>query len=234
MPCQSGGSIKIEICQAQGDACLKVTDDGIGMAEEVRQRIFDPFFTSKPFGSGTGLGLALAHGIVQRHGGSITARSEPGVGTTFDIHLPCAENAGTPEVEQESASHARAFRVLVVEDEPILGEQLRAILSLDGHQVRVCDGGQAALAALDGEEFDVVISDLGMPGVNGWEVAAAAKARRPLVQVGLVTGWAGELASSEDLYARGVDFVVSKPYRLQTIRDAVARACGASAAPEAS
>lgn len=230
----SGGSITIQISQAQRDVCLRVTDDGIGMDEEVKQRIFDPFFTTKPFGSGTGLGLALAHGTVQRHGGSITARSEPGVGTTFEIHLPCAKGAGAQEVEQEPVPHALAFRVLVVEDEPILCEQLRAILSLDGHYVRVCDGGQAALAALDREEFDVVITDLGMPGVDGWEVAAAAKARRPTVQVGLVTGWAGELAGGEDLQARGVDFVVSKPYRLQTIRDAVARACGASATPKAS
>lgn len=222
----SGGSITIQISQADGDARLQVTDDGIGMTEETRQRAFDPFFTTKPFGSGTGLGLALAHGTIQRHGGSITARSEPGVGTTFEIHLPCAQTTGTPEVEPEPVPRPRAFRVLVVEDEPILGEQLRAILSLDGHHVRVCDSGQHALAALDGEEFDVVITDLGMPGVNGWEVAAAAKARRPGVPVGLVTGWAGELAGGEDLQARGVDFVVSKPYRLQTIRDAVARACG--------
>jgi len=112
--------------------------------------------------------------------------------------------------------------VLVVEDEPVLCEQLRAILSIDHHQVRVCTGGPEGLEALRTDDYDLVITDLGMPDVDGWEIARAAKERRPATHVALVTGWAGEVADRTDLAERGVDTVISKPYRIQTIRDAVA------------
>jgi CheY-like chemotaxis protein len=187
----------------------------------VAQRAFDPFFTTKPFGSGTGLGLALARGIVQRHHGTIDVRSSPGAGTSFEIRFPRAEPAAHEPVAAP-APPAHRMRILVVEDERMLGDQLRAILSIDGHAVRVCGGGAEGITALDDEEFDLVITDLGMPDVDGWEVARAAKERRPRARVALVTGWAGEVADRSDLVERGVDAVISKPYRIQTIRDAVA------------
>ena len=216
-----GGRIRIDVGGEESRVILLIEDDGTGMPVEVAQRAFDPFFTTKPFGSGTGLGLALTRGIVQRHHGTIDVRSSPGAGTTFEIRLPRAQPA-TASPETPVSTTIESIRVLVVEDEPILCEQLRAILNIDGHEVRVCLGGQAGLEALKNEDYDLVITDLGMPEVDGWEIAHAAKARHPTTRVALVTGWAGEVADRTDLSDRGVDCVISKPYRIQTIRDAVA------------
>jgi CheY-like chemotaxis protein len=216
----SGGHITIDLRAEESRVGLRVEDDGTGMPKEVAQRAFDPFFTTKPFGSGTGLGLALTRGIIQRHHGTIDVRSTLGTGTTFDIKLPRADPA-TAEPDQPTATPPDAIRVLVVEDEPILCEQLRAILSIDGHAVRVCPGGPAGLEALETGDYDLVITDLGMPDVDGWEIARTAKARRPETRAALVTGWAGEVSDRSDLQDRGVDCVISKPYRIQTIRDAV-------------
>ena len=216
----TGGHIRIDLGAEENRVVLRVEDDGTGMPLEVAQRAFDPFFTTKPFGSGTGLGLALTRGIIQRHHGTIDVRSTPGTGTTFEIRLPHADPAAAAP-EAPTASPTDAIRVLVVEDEPILCEQLRAILSIDGHDVRVCPGGPAGLEALQTEDYDLVITDLGMPDVDGWEIARAAKAHRPETRVALVTGWAGEVSDRSDLTERGVDCVISKPYRIQTIRDAV-------------
>lgn len=216
-----GGHIRIDVGGEESRVVLLIEDDGTGMPVEVAQRAFDPFFTTKPFGSGTGLGLALTRGIVQRHHGTIDVRSSPGAGTTFEIRLPRAEPAAASS-ETPASRTIEPLRILVVEDEPILCEQLRAILSIDGHDVRICLGGQAGLQALKNDDYDLVITDLGMPEVDGWQIARAAKARGPTMRVALVTGWAGEVADRTDLSERGVDCVISKPYRIQTIRDAVA------------
>jgi CheY-like chemotaxis protein/anti-sigma regulatory factor (Ser/Thr protein kinase) len=222
----SGGSIDIEALEVGDRAVLRVSDTGTGMTEEVKQRIFDPFFTTKPFGQGTGLGLALVYGIVERHQGEIRVVSQPGEGTTFEIDLPLAPAASpTPELEEKQLDPTtQGLRILVVEDEKVLGEQLRTILSMDGHTIRLCSSGQEALDALY-ERYDLVITDLAMPGIGGKEVASAAKARFPDMPVGVVSGWTSDLVEVGDLAESGIDFVVPKPYRIQTIREAVAKAC---------
>src|SRR5439155_26704548 len=133
--------------------------------------------------------------------------------------------APEPEKKAERAfAGPQGLRVLVVEDEEILGEQLKSILSLDGHSVHLCSSGEEALDALE-QEFDLVITDLGMPGIGGKEVANVAKARYPRMPVGLVTGWTGDFMSPGELGGQNIDFVVPKPYRIQSIREAVAKAC---------
>ena len=218
-----GGSIRVQTQEEGGRAVLRVSDTGTGMSEEVRKRVFDPFFTTKPFGQGTGLGLALVYGIVERHKGEIRVLSQPGQGTTFEIELDLAEAPAVEEQEPKSFAAPRGLNILVVEDEIMLGEQLRSILSLDGHSIRVCNSGEEALDALD-EEFDLLITDLSMPGIGGKEVAKFAKARFPRMPVGVVTGWTGDFADGQPGIP-DIDFVVPKPYRVQTIREAVARAC---------
>lgn len=220
----SGGSIRIRIGEDREWVWLKVIDSGIGMSEEVRTRIFDPFFTTKPFGSGTGLGLALARSIVGHHGGTIRVDSTLGEGTTFTIELPASKPAAAKDGEVEGFLATRVQRILLVEDEPAQLNLLRTILSPDGHQITACASGSEAIATLDEQEFDLVITDLGLPGVDGWEVAQAAKARLPGVRVAMASGWTGELEDSSDLTDRGVDLLVRKPYRIQAIRDAVHKA----------
>ena len=122
------------------------------------------------------------------------------------------------------------LRVLVVEDEPALAMQLRAILSLDGHDVVVCNSGEAALAVLAGERFDLVMTDLDLAVVDGWGVAAEAKQRDPDVFVGLITGWAAQLTG--DHANRGVDVIVPKPYGIQAIRNVITRVREAQAQRE--
>jgi PAS domain S-box-containing protein len=218
-----GGSIRVQAQEERGRALLRVSDTGTGMSEEVRKRVFDPFFTTKPFGQGTGLGLALVYGIAERHKGEIRVLSQPGQGTTFEIELDLAEAPAVAQQKPESFAASQGLNILVVEDEIMLGEQLRSILSLDGHSIRVCNSGEEALDALD-EEFDLLITDLSMPGIGGKEVARFAKARFPRMPVGVVTGWTGDFADGQPGIP-DIDFVVPKPYRVQTIREAVARAC---------
>lgn len=217
----SGGAITIEIEEARGRVRVNVSDTGTGMAEDVAQRIFDPFFTTKPFGTGTGLGLALAQGAIQRHQGTVRVRTHLGEGTTFEIELP----AGKTDLAAASPSpkvDALPLHVLVVEDEPTLAEQLRAMLAIDGHAVQVCRGGAEAVTVLDNVEFDAVLTDLLMPDVSGWDVVRRARERQPGACIGVITGWSGDVDDAE-LCERGVDFVITKPYSMQTLRAALAQ-----------
>jgi CheY-like chemotaxis protein len=215
------GSIDVTVDATDDLVVLKVRDSGIGMTEEVLRQAFDPFFTTKPVGSGVGLGLALTHGIVERHGGKISAMSRPGAGTTLQIELarvPAPRPTETPPTQPLPLS----LRVLVVDDEPDLAEQLEMILAIGGHKTRVCHGGAEALAVLASDTFDLVITDLGMPDIGGWDVAREARLRHPKIQIALLTGWATELIGTDELHERGLDFVITKPYRMQAIQDLIA------------
>jgi PAS domain S-box-containing protein len=218
-----GGTITITVQPAQEFARLTIADDGVGMPESVAAKAFEPFFTTKPVGKGTGLGLALAYGTVQRHGGKIQIDTEMGRGTMFEILLPRISPPGKQSVMVGEPPPLPPKRVLVVDDEPPLANQLRTIFEIDGHEVQVCTSGEEALAAVRSRPFDLVLTDLGMPEVTGWDVAREAKKVLPNVRVGLVTGWAEELRDPRELASRGVDFVISKPYRLDEIRTATAR-----------
>jgi PAS domain S-box-containing protein len=220
----AGGRIAVELATDAEDAVVRVTDNGTGMSDEVRGRVYDPFFTTKPLGQGTGLGLAVTYGIVHRHGGSVGVTSEPGRGTTVEIRLPAAPSAQDPGEPTVLLAPIRGLRILVVDDDPVLAEQLYAILSLDRHRVRICHSGADAISVLRDEAFDVVITDLGMPEVNGWGVASEAKACLPGAIVGLITGWADQVVDLDDRRKRCIDFVIAKPYRVQTIRETLAAA----------
>lgn len=217
-----GGWIQIEVSQHRDRVLLRVSDNGTGMSEDVIRHALDPFFTTKPFGEGMGLGLALAHRIIQQHHGSIEIRSAPGDGTTFEISLPAASPA-EPDVGAPPPAALSPMRVLIVDDNPTQRQQLGKILSLDGHRVTIAESGADALARVQRDRFDVVITDLGMPDVTGWDVARETKRCQPGARVGLVTGWGSELGDPESLRALGVDFVVSKPYRIASIRNAMAQ-----------
>ncbi len=205
----SGGDLWVASADEVEQVRVQVRDSGVGMDHETRARIFDPFFTTKEV-KGTGLGLSVAYGIVTRHHGHIDVHSSPGSGTEFTLAFP----VGAVPVELGPAVDGRApsgLSVLVVDDEEAVLSVLAEMLRGTGHQVSTALGGQAAIDVLRDHTFEVVFTDLGMPDVNGWDLASLVKARRPECAVVLVSGWGFQL-EEEAAHSRGVDRVMAKPF----------------------
>lgn len=203
---------------------VEVVDTGTGMTKETQRRCMEPFFTTKGE-RGTGLGLAMVYGIVQRHGGEIEIESDPQHGTTMRLAFPAA--AGVPTfVAQPSARPSQRLRLLVIDDDPLLLRSLREILEGDGHVVVTAGGGQAGINAFvdannSVESFSAVITDLGMPYVDGRKVASAVKAASPRTPVILLTGWGNRLVAEGEILP-DIDQVLSKPPKLRELREALA------------
>jgi signal transduction histidine kinase/ActR/RegA family two-component response regulator len=217
----------VEPMQDGGQRVLvEVRDTGVGMSEETRRRCLEPFYTTKGE-RGTGLGLAMVYGMVQRHSADLEIESEPGKGTTLRLSFPVSPAEGDPTV-QAAALQAlpRRLTILVVDDDPLILKSLRDILEADGHRVTAAAGGQSGIetfsAAVGSDQpFDVIITDLGMPYVDGRKVAAAVEAIAPATPVILLTGWGKRLLSEDDVPPY-VDRVLSKPPKIQDIRTALA------------
>ena len=203
---------------------IEVADTGIGMDENTRRRCLEPFFTTKGE-RGTGLGLAMVYGMMERHGASIDIVTAPGQGTAVRLDFPaCAAGEGEQAPDAAHAVPPR-LRILVVDDDPMVLKSLRDILEIDGHEVVSADGGQAGIdcfqAAYDRhEQFAVVITDLGMPHVDGRKVASAVRQCSPATPIIMLTGWGQRLAADSD-YPEHVDCVLGKPPRLKELRRAL-------------
>jgi GAF domain-containing protein/CheY-like chemotaxis protein len=218
-----GGALSLSTAVVEGHVDLSVSDTGVGMTEVVRQRIFDPFFTTKG-AQGTGLGLSITYGILTRHHARVRVESEPGQGTTFRLTFDAAVTVDVPEITARAAEPTgEPLRCLVVDDEEAVGGVLGDILETNGHAVVVLTSGAEAVERFRTEPFDVVFTDLAMPGLSGWQVARTVKSVAPTVPVFLVTGFGVEL-SVEEQRAHGVDRVLTKPLSIQLILDAVASA----------
>jgi signal transduction histidine kinase/ActR/RegA family two-component response regulator len=205
---------------------LEVVDAGIGMDEETRRRCLEPFFTTKGE-RGTGLGLAMVYGAIQRHSANIEIESAVGQGTTIRLSFPIP-TAPTAGVEVSAgAGVVPPLRVLVVDDDPLVLESLRETLTADGHGVTTADGGQAGIdtflaARAQGNPFPVVITDLGMPYVDGRRVSSAIKTAAPETIVLMLTGWGQRLVAEGDIPPH-VDHVLSKPPKMRALREALAQ-----------
>jgi CheY-like chemotaxis protein len=213
-------------------AVVEVADTGVGMDEATRRRCLEPFFTTKGE-RGTGLGLAMVYGVVQRHSADFEIDSAPGRGTTMRLSFPVpVAIAIEPVPSGPDAFPASPLRILLVDDDPILLQSLQDALQADGHQVSSANGGQAGIeifraASASGDPFAVVISDLGMPHVDGRRVAAAVKEMSPSTPVILLTGWGQRLMTDGDVPAQ-VDRVLAKPPKLRELREALAHCCKAA------
>ncbi len=199
-----------------------VADTGIGMSEEVRRRVFDPFFTTKGE-KGNGLGLSVVYGIITRHGGEIEVQSQEGCGSAFTIRLPVAQEIPTVEEKTPPLPPPRSAKILVIDDEPEVREVLEELLASQGHAVVACANGRSGLTALEEGRFDLLITDLAMPEVTGWQVASAVKLWHPETPVALLTGY-GDRMDPEEARAKGVDFLLSKPFGLEDVEATVAQA----------
>jgi CheY-like chemotaxis protein len=212
-----GGEITIRSRTDGEQVILEVSDAGVGMPEEVRRRSLEPFFSTKGE-HGTGLGLAVVHGIVQRHEGSIDIESAPSKGTTFIIRLPSrgdTESAVVARLQEDST--IPRLRILVVHDEPVALEAVAQTLVLDGHIVSTASTGRQALEAFRRDGFEVVVTDRAMPNMNGDQVAAAIKRVDPHMQVIMLTGF-GEMMETNEEVSDGVDSIVSKPITRAALR----------------
>jgi signal transduction histidine kinase/CheY-like chemotaxis protein len=200
-------------------ARLVVRDSGRGMSAAVKERIFEPFFTTKARGEGTGLGLSVVHGIVQNHEGTITVSSEPHIGSTFTLDFPAAPS-GVVDVGPRDVSIPRGHgeRVLLVDDEAPLVAFGTAALERLGYRVLGFTDVLDAVDALQArpEDFDIVITDLSMPGMTGTEFAEIARRLRPGLPVVLTTGYAGGL-DVEKVRRHGVRELILKPAVLEVL-----------------
>ena len=209
---------------ARGGVQLAVADSGVGMDEETRSRCLEPFYTTKGE-RGTGLGLPMVYGTVQRHGGEIEVASTAGEGTCVTLSFPVMRDDAGSVTGVRPVEVVPPRRILLVDDDPIVIQSTRETLSADGHVVSAADGGQAGIEAFRralsaGEPYEVVITDLGMPQVDGGQVAAAVKSARPQTLVVLLTGWGRRLVEEGEIPPY-VDRVLTKPPRLHELRAAL-------------
>lgn len=229
-----GGRLAIRTGRTQDSrhAWFEVEDTGIGMDEETLKKVFDPFFTTKGT-RGTGLGMSVSYGIVQRHRGEFVIHSKRGTGSRVRVLIPMADESGfgapanlTPvpsPLASEATAGAPTGRILVVDDDDAVRDVLVDMLRSGGHEVTAAENGEAGVACLQPNRFDLVFTDLGMPGIDGWEVAEAVKRLCPGTTVGLITGWGASL-DERRLGERGIDLIVSKPFRFQQVLATVAEA----------
>jgi CheY-like chemotaxis protein len=216
---------KLTLCaEEDGDSIiLKISDTGVGMSNEVRSRIFDPFFTTKGK-AGLGLGLAVSYGIISRHEGTIEVESQPDRGTTFHIKLPAAKITEANQTALEGVAqyapliNAPRIKILVVDDELSVRELLRDLIESEGHQVTLASSGAEALALFRATKFEAVFTDIGMPGMSGWELAHAIRELNSATPLAVITGW-GEAVGSEEQKAAQVDWVITKPFTAARIAE---------------
>ena len=229
-----GGTLSLITRTVDESVIIKIVDTGVGMYPEVRSRIFDPFFTTKGK-AGLGLGLAVSFGIIRRHGGNIEVESQYGHGTEFCITLPLAKIVEKSVKEIEAAApplpetipstclpplERTQMRLLVVDDEEFVRELLRDIIEGEDCDVCVAETGSEALSLFKEIEFDGVFTEVGMPGMSGWELAREIRLINKRIPIAVITGW-GEAVGSHEQKAAGVDWVVAKPFTADRVAELV-------------
>ncbi len=214
----NGGKITLSTHAAGETVVLKISDTGTGMSDEVQRRCLEPFFTTKGK-QGTGLGLSMVFGIIERHGGNIHIESVEGKGTTFALRLPA--DAGVDTTTPACTPHvSMPLHILVVDDQPILCELICEHLQDDLHQVEKALSGQEALAKFRISPFDLVITDHVMTGMTGEQLAIAINEIDPKVPVILLTGYAGDHTDGRQ-YSTAIDLVLGKPLSRGALRHAL-------------
>lgn len=211
-----GGTLSIGSKQDGDFVAVSISDTGIGMTDDMQRKVFNPFFTTKGL-RGLGMGLSIVRGTIDRHHGQITVTSEPKKGTTFSIKIPV-----THKLKLEGASvmpdktDITEATILIVDDDEGPREVLRRILSKAGYNVDVADGGKEGLSMIKQKDYSLILADLGMPDVSGWDIASQVKNSNPGTAVVLVTGW-GVQIDKDKLKERGVHNVVNKPFTAESL-----------------
>jgi signal transduction histidine kinase/ActR/RegA family two-component response regulator/HAMP domain-containing protein len=218
----AGGTVEVTVRADATHVVAAVTDDGTGMDEETEQRLFEPFFTTKG-NDGTGLGLSVVYGIVQRHGGTIGVQTRPGAGTRMEVRLP---RVGAPLLAAPAPGPVEALAemdVLVVDDDQAVREVLRDTATALGQRAVACSSGPEALGVFRPGAFQLVLTDLGMPDMTGWELTRLLRAIDPEVTIVFVTGW-GQDVDSRAATETGADLVLAKPFEMADVARAISLA----------
>jgi signal transduction histidine kinase/ActR/RegA family two-component response regulator len=224
--CDRAGSISVSTFAAKDYARLTVVDDGSGIPPENLRRIFDPFFTTKSPGEGTGLGLTIVYGIIEEHGGRLHVESQPGTGTTLSIELPLApaelavaQKPGATAATRADSGHS----ILVIDDEASIREVLFILLRRDGHDVETVADGLAALERLAERDFDLIMTDVRMPGVDGIEFFNRVRAWNPAVAARIIFT-TGDIVNptTRDFLASVPNLHLQKPFSLADVREMIA------------
>jgi len=221
-----GGTLTITTHHTAGrDVRVTVADTGIGMSESVRQRIFEPFFSTKGE-AGSGLGLSMAYSIVRRHAGEILVDTAPSAGTTFTLIFPVGPESLAPASPAQPTGTRRHARILVVDDDSQVLSSITEMLRSVGHTVSPSSTGRAAIAEYQPGRFDIVITNIGMAGMNGWEVAERLRAIDTGVPLLFITGWGLREEDHARLGALGVNRCLFKPLGPTDLDAAVQEALG--------
>ncbi|PJA27323.1 MAG: hypothetical protein CO189_07390 [candidate division Zixibacteria bacterium CG_4_9_14_3_um_filter_46_8] len=211
-----GGILRIRNTSDVDKNEIIIEDSGIGMDRETMGKVFEPFFTTKG-GKGTGLGMSIAFGIISKLNGGIAIESEPGKGTRFTITLPRVNQEADPQCRSlPQVEKSMPARILVIDDEEYIREVLHELLTSKGHIVELAADGEEGIVKFKNGHYEVVITDLEMPGISGWDVAREIKGIAPKTKVVLATGW-GTQYQGEDSQSKGIDLLVSKPFDMQAI-----------------
>jgi CheY-like chemotaxis protein len=221
------GGLVVRSSVAGGYIRLSFIDDGPGLPPENLRRVFDPFFTTKKVGEGTGLGLTIAYGIIEDHGGRIRAESRPGKGATFIVDLPVVQGPEQqPVVEEKEAapSAVGARSILVVDDENSIQTLLRDVLNMDGHQVDVASSGAEALRCMFDRQYDLIITDIKMPEMSGQEFYRRVREidHEQAERMVFITGDTVNVATRQFLQRVSNPCLV-KPFKVEEIREVVER-----------
>lgn len=216
---REGTAVEVVLAADQKHYVVTVTDHGGGIPDDIGRRVFYPFFTTKSE-RGAGLGLAIVHGIVGRHGGEVTFDTQPSKGTTFRIAFPKSDKTEEKSDVSSKTTNAKRLRVLVVDDDEQIREVLHDMLTIDGHTATTCSDAYAALKQLERQSFDILITDLGMPGMSGLDLAGVVHESHPKMPIAMITGWGTQLDHSETKM-KGIRTVLSKPFHLKDVKQLV-------------
>ena len=207
-----GGRLSFSTSSNDDTIFISISDTGNGMPEDVRRKIFDPFFTTRrPLG--TGLGMSVSYGVIMRHGGKIEAESEEGNGTTFNLSIPIRKGAVQKVVppEHERRVTGKKLHILVVDDNKDICDIVDGVLTRGGHAVTSVDNGAEAIELAGEKDFDLILCDLLMPNVQGYDVVKALNKLDKIPKIGLMTGWADLKPIDEE--GTKVDFILKKPFK---------------------
>ncbi|MCF3650342.1 ATP-binding response regulator [Synoicihabitans lomoniglobus] len=211
---------------------LEVIDTGCGMDEETVQRVFEPFYSTRPAGEGTGLGLAVVHGIMANHNGAIFVDSNVGEGTTFTLFFPAADETPKPSSRTFAGQElpvGKGEHILVVDDEPAVAKVATTLISRLGYHVETMTDSIAARDRLRSEplEFDLVVTDYFMPNLTGADLARAVWEKHPHLPMIMIVGFGGQMDANR-AKAEGFKAFVSKPFTMQTMAEAIAHGLAAT------